>query len=270
MTQATQVDTNDLKGNTASFRSRRWVFTLNNWSSVEHNTLTQYFKENCVWWIIGKEIGDNGTPHLQGYFDFKNAKSMKTLKKINSRLHLEKAKGTIEENRIYCSKQGDFETNIMNVEETLLKLQYSNVKWKEWQQSIIDIIETNPHPRRIYWYWDQTGNIGKSFVCKYISMKYDALICSGKTNDIFNQTMNWRTVNPMEVQIPPCIIDVPRSDFAHINYAAIEQLKNGFLYSGKYEGGKIHGLPPHVIIFANSPPDYTQMSEDRFKEVNLD
>lgn len=269
MTHLTQSDTNDLKGNTASFRSRRWAFTLNNWTQEEFTHLTQWVKSNCENWIIGKEEGESKTPHLQGYFDFKNAKSMKTIKKVNNRLHLEKAKGTVEDNKTYCSKEGNFITNILNVEEKLLKIQYENVVWKDWQQRIIDIITSEPHPRRVYWFWDETGNIGKSFVCKYISMKYNALICSGKTTDIFNQCLNWRNNNKNEIQIPPCLIDVPRSEFSHINYAAIEQLKNGFLYSGKYEGGKIHGLPPHVIIFANSTPNVSQMSEDRFEITEL-
>lgn len=268
-------DTNDTipeKGNTepspTNTRGRRWCLTLNNYSAKEYDTLTQLLLTSKKY-ILGKEIGEEKTPHLQGYVEFSNARCFNSLKKWNKRMHIEKAAGNCKQNYIYCSKEGDFITNIdpegfVPVEKRLLKLYYSDITWKDWQQEIIDIIESTPDTRKIYWYWEPTGNVGKSFICKYISMKYDAILCGGKTNDIFNQVNNWRTENPTKLDMPPCILDIPRSDYCHVNYAAIEQLKNGCLYSGKYEGGKIHSAHPHVIIFANSEPDCTGLSLDRF------
>lgn len=59
------------------------------------------------------------------------------------------------------------------------------------------------------------------------------------------------------------IWDVPRSVEDHISWQAIESVKNGFFYSGKYEGGQCMFDNPHVVIFANIPPPKGHLSEDR-------
>lgn len=88
-----------------SDRSRAWCFTLNNYSeedvSVFHNL-------ECEYIIVGKEVGESGTPHLQGYVYFANARSFASMKKLNSRCHFEKAKGSPMDNYKYCSKEGNF------------------------------------------------------------------------------------------------------------------------------------------------------------------
>ena len=49
-----------------------------------------------------------------------------------------------------------------------------------------------------------------------------------------------------------------------MSYSAIESLKDGLLFSGKYEGGVKLFPPPHVVIFANFLPDMTKLSIDRW------
>lgn len=44
-------------------RYSRFCFTLNNWTQEEYEDLTS---RQVKWMVIGKEVGDNGTPHLQG------------------------------------------------------------------------------------------------------------------------------------------------------------------------------------------------------------
>jgi len=57
--------------------------------------------------IMGKEVGDSGTPHLQGYAEFtKKAKWAPLAKK--HKMHVETAKGTQEEAITYCKKEGDW------------------------------------------------------------------------------------------------------------------------------------------------------------------
>lgn len=58
--------------------------------------------------IIGKEFGDSGTPHLQGFVQFCSKKSLVGLKKFNPRIHWEATKGSIDQNIQYCSKANDF------------------------------------------------------------------------------------------------------------------------------------------------------------------
>lgn len=58
--------------------------------------------------IYGFEIGENGTPHLQGYIHFVHEKTLNKMKKIQPRAHFERRRGTIQEAVDYCKKDGDF------------------------------------------------------------------------------------------------------------------------------------------------------------------
>lgn len=149
----------------------------------------------------------------------------------------------------------------------VLQQEYSNVTWHKWQQEVLDIINEKPHPRTINWYWEPTGNVGKSFICKFIALRQEVIVASGKKNDIYNEI---HTVLSSGIIPTIIVLDYPRHDLDYINYGAIECIKNGFLYSGKYEGGKCIFPIPHVIVFANEPPDITKMSSDRWHIVKIE
>ena len=87
-------------------RSRGWCFTLNNYSVEEEETIRN---APCAYMLFERERGDEGTPHLQGYVHFKNEKSLKQLKALMPRAHVEARKGTIQQAIEYCQKEGDWE-----------------------------------------------------------------------------------------------------------------------------------------------------------------
>lgn len=87
-------------------RSRSWCVTLNNYTEEEYKDLCTL---ECRYLVVGKEVGDEGTPHLQAYIVFPNGKSLKSVKKLIPRAHLEPAKGDSRHNRDYCTKDGNFE-----------------------------------------------------------------------------------------------------------------------------------------------------------------
>jgi len=87
--------------------SKKWTFTLNNYSDEEYEFMV---KSEKVFLIMGKEVApDTLTPHLQGFIYFKTEKSLKQMKKLSSRAHWEMAMGNVEQNITYCSKEGNFE-----------------------------------------------------------------------------------------------------------------------------------------------------------------
>jgi len=54
-------------------------------------------------------VGENGTPHLQGFFNLIEKKRFKCAKElIGARCHIEAAIATDDDNDKYCSKGGDF------------------------------------------------------------------------------------------------------------------------------------------------------------------
>jgi hypothetical protein len=258
MTQITQITQS---GGNTNLRLRKACFTLNNYSEDEFTQLLRNFAD--MKYVIGKEIGDEGTPHLQGYVEFGKQLSFKQLKKINNRTHWERPIGTREQNRKYCCKEGNFVSTLpIPLNERLLN-KYSDVVWKQWQQFVIDIVQGEPDTRTVHWFWERSGNVGKSFLCKYLYLKYDALICSGKKDDVFNQVKIW--LDNHDQESPKLVIcDIPRSGVDFVNYGVLEKLKDGLLYSGKYEGGVCALDNMHVICFANEPPQQDTMSLDRW------
>lgn len=86
-------------------RSRGWIFTLNNY--VEED-IQLYVNTNPTYYVIGREVGANGTPHLQGYIYFAGKKSLTQLRAVCPRAHYEVAKGTAQQNYVYCTKEGNF------------------------------------------------------------------------------------------------------------------------------------------------------------------
>jgi len=63
---------------------------------------------DCRYIVCGKEVGETGTPHLQGYVCFKDAKTLTSVSTYLSRAYLAVARGDSKENFEYCTKDGDY------------------------------------------------------------------------------------------------------------------------------------------------------------------
>ena len=85
-------------------RSRGWVFTWNNYTPED---LTYLSILPCRYIIYGKEVGAQGTPHLQGYVQYSTLKSLAQVASDFKKNFVQIAKW--EDNAIkYCQKQGDY------------------------------------------------------------------------------------------------------------------------------------------------------------------
>lgn len=247
-------------------RNRKWCLTINNYTE-DHLTQLAQLATTSDRYIIGREVGEQGTPHLQCFFRFKNPKRFTTLKSLIPHGHWEIAKGSIQDNFKYCSKEGHYDSNIkpkVSREDlrNMVLSSYENVVWKDWQQDVINIIDEEPDSRSIHWIYEPAGNVGKSFLCKFLACRQGTIVCSGKATDIFNQV----NATIESGTVPKIVIcDIPRVVSKYVSYQAIEKIKDGCLYSGKYEGGLCIFPNVHVVCFANQKPDKTAMSEDRWR-----
>lgn len=88
-----------------SIRNRNWVYTLNNYTEDEIKTTKDVeSRYSCM----GFEVGDQGTPHLQGCLVFRQPKTLVHLRKVLPRAHWEPMRGTPKEASDYCKKDGTF------------------------------------------------------------------------------------------------------------------------------------------------------------------
>lgn len=250
-------------------RGRTWVFTWNNYTENDVKYLLRELSREK--YIFGEEVGTENTPHLQGAVRFRNARTFEQVRKIFKNNHIERCQRW-NASKNYCKKDGLFYTNIPgmgNRYHRLLAL-YNHVTWRDWQAQLLRALGQKPDDRKVIWVVDQAGNSGKSFLCKYLFLKYGAIIADGKKDNVFNQVKAWIDTHKDHEDPTMILLDVPRHNAEYINYGMIEQLKNGLIYSGKYEGGVCVFESPHVVIFSNDEPDYSKFTTDRWVIITIE
>lgn len=277
--------------------------------------------------VVGRERGDGGRLHLQGFMQMSSPTRFQTIHNWGSLWstgHLEPRRGTVEQAINYCKKDGDFkefgEPNLKKPGQRndLLAVQHAineGMAWKElvdtyfsectrygkfferligekqqmtalealreqlasstlrpWQLTLKNLVEQEPDPRQIFWHWDSQGNTGKSWMAKYLMANHNALILeSGRKMDlayIFQQHLNPIVIFDLARTTAPD--PEARSSPLDVIYSLMENLKNGYLISTKYDSKRVVFKVPHVIVFANFEPDYSKMSGDRWQVIRLD
>lgn len=133
-------------------RGRGWCFTINNPTSTDDEEV-QKLVEDATYVIVGKEVGEEGTNHYQGYCWFKNTVTFTRIKNLISRAHIEKQRGNNISAIDYCKKDGDFQEWGSPPE---------NNNQKEKWSSIIQLAESgnveaikSQHPRIYFQYYEK-------------------------------------------------------------------------------------------------------------------
>lgn len=87
-------------------QSTRWCFTLNNYTADDEIAIQSM---DAAYLVYGREIGESGTPHLQGFATYGGkAKRLSAVRKLIPRAHWEPAKGTSQQASDYCKKDNDY------------------------------------------------------------------------------------------------------------------------------------------------------------------
>lgn len=283
-------------------QSTNWTFTLNNYTDEDIERIKN-LGDSVRYVIAGKEVGDSGTPHLQGFVQFATRKRMQFVKDtIGRNPHCEVARNVpaaIE----YCKKDGDYfevggapkgagsRTDLDEFKEAVksgvfdlkrLREEHSDVfarhprfcidyitdnlpkkelpahPLKPWQQEMNTILNRPPDDRSIYFIVDTVGNGGKTWFAHYYSQLHDnvQVLQPGKKADM---------AYALDCTIRVLFIDAPRSKQGEfIMYDFLEDVKNGYVFSGKYESRVKQLGKCHVVVMMNEDPDMHKLSADRY------
>jgi hypothetical protein len=254
--------------------ARKWLFTFNNYIPMDIIDISSKCKELKSKYIFEKEVGEEGTPHLQGFIIFEDKVRPKSL--FSTKIHWDKKspKSTDDDCIKYCSKVARTTDNpsilFSNFYTIPLPLKILDTcKLRIWQCELIKMIKHEPDDRSIWWIWSQAGNTGKSTFCRYLAIKYNALIISGSNKDMKCVITEHHTLTGSWPRL--IVIDIPRVfDVDYFSYSGLEEIKNGLFCSSKFKGSMALFNPPHIMVFSNEQPKKSNMSLDRWKICNID
>lgn len=259
-------------------RSRQVVFTLNNYTSDEERDMFEAFSSlsnNIRFCGVGREIGESGTPHFQGFIYFDNPKTFSAAHKIPglNRAHFEPVKGTIQQNIDYCSKGGDYKEygekptqgkrNDLEEVAELVKAgkRISDVAFEcptqfiKFHKGIERLISLQIAPRdfktMVYWYYGPTGT-GKSKK----AFEQAAEAASYYVKDPLNK---WYCGYEQQELM---IIDDYRRDFS--TFACLLRLMDRYPMTVETKGGTTQFVTRTLVI--TTPKSPTETWEGRTEE----
>jgi hypothetical protein len=293
--------------------SKNWCFTLNNYTNDDLARIDDLVGTNpdgFSYVIYGKEVGDSGTPHLQGFVALKKRTRLVRVKElIGGNPHVEVAR-KVPAAIQYCKKDGDWKEfgSLSNnkqgvrsdleefkravkggmlslveirenhsdvyakytrfcveyIEDHYPKITLPSFELRPWQADLKSRLDQPPDRRKIIFIVDEIGNSGKSWFAHHYARE---------CGDSVQVLLPGRKVD-MAYALKPGLrvlfLDAPRSKQGEfIQYDFLEDLKNGYVFSTKYESRIKTYDPIHVVVNMNEPPDRTKLSEDRFVVINI-
>lgn len=242
---------------------RNYCFTINNYTEDDIQWGERLFtKEKIKYLCMGREIGESGTPHIQGFIIFNNPRVFNTTVKLHDRWHLEICKGTAKQNEEYCKKDGDFiefgeapkqsgkRTDIDEIREAVLDgkgmkdictiaKSYQAMRYGE---TLLKYTEKKRNwVTQVYWLWGPTG-AGKTQ--KAFEM------CEGEDVWVSGKNLKWWEGYDSQKYV---IIDDLRGDFC--TYHEMLRILDRYEYRIECKGGSRQLLATHIIITSCYHPE---------------
>jgi hypothetical protein len=287
---------------------KHYCVTHNNYDDTDYQRYIALYPSKISYIVIGKEVGDSGTPHLQIYFRSAKKVRFSVVKKwlLPASPHIEAAIDPPSA-ADYCKKDGDYEelgsftqerqrSDIIefrdfvkdgNRDRKRILEEYPEIVAKyprfvkeccdayrpvyklpsyelhPWQSSLNNVLKLPANSREIIFVVDTTGNTGKSWFADYFCSLHDnaQVLEMGKKADVAY------AINP-ECRV--FFFDITREINEYMNYSVLEALKNGRIFSSKYDSCMTRLTTiPHVVVLMNQHPDMSKLSLDRYKIINL-
>ena len=143
-----------------------------------------------------------------------------------------------------------------------------NIELKPWQISLLEEVKI-PTERKIIWVVGKSCGEGKTWLQNYIKYKYgDRRVVKGislqtKSGHITHALTKHplATADIFLFNIAKCV-----DTFTEINYEMLEGIKDGELFSSKYDSQRIKVKTPNIVmVFSNDEPNTGKLAKDRWK-----
>lgn len=234
--------------------ARSWTYTLNHYDDEEIETLKLL---ECTRHRCGKEIGVEGTPHLQGIICFTKTYRLAGLKKILPRAHWEPTK-SVEHALNYCAKgvviidkntreqgkRNDIDDAIKTLKEQGIEAVKEDhpLVYLKYQQKLNSLLNMKPPPYREVEVILITGppGTGKSRRAREIDPELYSVPLGHKV--WFDGYVNEQTI----------LLD----DFeGEMTYTNLLRLLDVYPIQLEIKGGFVWNMYTRVIITSNKSPD---------------
>lgn len=253
-------------------KARAYCFTINNYSGEDEQNVLE-LANSSKYIICGREMGEGGTPHLQGYVYFSSPISFTSMKKKLPRAHIEQSKGTPQDNKKYCSKQSDIlieqgeipkQGARTDIERTIEQLEGGEnmravVKTARSMQSIkvAEVyLKYHEEPRtwkpEVRWYYGSTGS-GKTRAAR-----------EWLGDDVYTalDSIKWFEGYDKHESV---LIDDFRKDFC--KFHQLLKLLDRYEYRVETKGGSRQFLAKKIAVTAPYPPDEIYNTREDVKQL---
>lgn len=131
-----------------------------------------------------------------------------------------------------------------------------------WQQLLSDKLTRQTNDREVIFVVDEAGNQGKTWFAKWYCAKHE-------TAQYMEMSKKADMAYSLRRNVTHLFVNCTRQQVDYLNYSFLEAVKDGMVFSGKYEScTKIIG-PCHVIVMMNQHPDMEALSKDRYKIIEI-
>lgn len=284
-------------------RALHWCFTHNNYTAEDVERLKS-LGDQVRYMVFGREVGQSGTPHLQGFVSLLQRKRLRQLQAfLGIDAHFEVARD-VAASAEYCKKDGAYDeigtppagagsrsdidefkeavkAGLYNMREIYEKHSELCARSPTFVQKYVAFNAPVPalaeHPLRP---WQETLNhkLNLDPDPREIIFCVDFRGNTGKSWFAHHYTRlhptNTQVLVPgkkadmiyaMEHGLRCVFLDCPRSKQGDIiQYDFLEEIKNGYLFSPKYHSEIKRLGPCHVVVMMNEHPDMTKLSQDRY------
>lgn len=257
-------------------QSKYWVFTVNNYSLEDEKHLQSLVDDQKASYLVyGREVGESGTPHLQGYVEFTQRKRLSRVRNlVSDRGHFEMRRGTAAQAREYCIKDGvvqefgtisapaqgkrnDLEEIRLRIKDGAREVEIADEyfsRWVVYRRSFAayrDLLQPALHrpDLRVICLWGPAG--------------------TGKTRIVFNTFESVFSVPDSSLrwfdgyrQEPVVLIDDFRSDVIGLSGSWLLRLLDIYPLQVPVKGSFVSWNPKCIVITSNEEPPWSFVREE--------